>query len=179
GRWHAELDREMGSAAGSATGGSQRQLRALEIALLTGRPLAWWHRNAPPVEPPLRPRIYVLAPPRARLRSTIDARVGEMEAAGLVGEVRGLLAAGYGAGNPGMNATGYAELLPFLRGETSLEAALDRIRANTRAYARRQMTWFRHQLPPDAVWLDAELPLDQLAEQIAGEWRESPPDPSR
>ena len=169
-RWLRALDPGTAARLGGG-GGRQRLLRALELPLLTGRPLSWWHREAPPEAPPLRPLVFVLDPPRDLLYAAIDARVGEMVEAGLLDEVRGLLARGYGAGDPGMNATGYAELLPALRGEVALEEALDRVRKNTRAYARRQLTWFRHQLPGDAVWLDATRPRAELADDVARSWR--------
>ncbi len=149
-------------------GGRQRLIRALEMPLLTGRTLPWWHEHAPREAEPMRIRVFVLTLPRDRLRAAIDARVADMARAGLVGEVEALVAAGYAAAAPGMNATGYAELLPYLRGECSLDDALERIRRNTRAYARRQMTWFRHQLAADAVWMNGTRPLGDLADEIAG-----------
>lgn len=163
--WLSALDPE-GAATLRRGGGRQRVLRGLEVALLTGRPLHWWHRHAPPEAPPLRPLVFVLEMPRDRLNAAIDGRVDGMVAAGLVDEVRGLLDAGYDERDPGMNATGYAELIPALRGERGMDEALDLVRKNTRAYARRQTTWFRHQLPPGAVRLDATRPHDALADEI-------------
>ena len=154
-------------------GGRQRLLRALEMALLTGRPLSWWHRHAPPEAAPLHFRIFVLDLPRDLLFRAIDRRVDDMLRAGLLAEVRSLRQHGYGAGDPGMNATGYSELLPALEGETTLEAATERVRRNTRAYARRQQTWLRHQLPADAAWLDATRPAQELAERIVRDWAEA------
>ncbi len=171
--WVRALDPETAGRLGASGGGGGRQrlLRALELPLLTGRPLSWWHREAPPESPPLHPLVFVLNPPRERLYAAIDARVDAMVRGGLVEEVRALLQRGFHESDPGMNATGYAELLPALRGEVSLEEALDRVRKNTRAYARRQLTWFRHQLPEGALWLDAARPLPDLAEEIARRWR--------
>jgi tRNA dimethylallyltransferase len=160
------------AAALEAAGGRQRVSRALEVALLTGRPLSWWHAHAPPEHVPLSPRVFVLDLPRDELYRRIDTRVRDMLAAGLEAEVRELLRRGYDESAPGMNATGYLELLPYLRGETSLEAAVDAIQRATRRYARRQLTWFRHQLPADAVRLDAMRPQAELAEEIARAWRE-------
>jgi tRNA dimethylallyltransferase len=154
-------------------GGRQRLVRSLELPLLTGRPLSWWHENAPPDTEPLRPAVFVLEMSRERLYAAINRRVGEMEQAGLVEEVRSLLAAGFHETDPGMNATGYVELFPFLRGEISLENALEEVRRHTRAYARRQLTWFRHQLPDDAVWLDATRDLDALADEVVERLREA------
>jgi tRNA dimethylallyltransferase len=153
-------------------GGRQRLMRALELPLLTGRTLGWWQEHSPPEAEPLRPLVYVLDPPRDQLRRAIDARVDEMVAEGLLDEVRALVRAGLAEGDPGINATGYIELLPHLRGERSLQEALDLIRSNTWAYARRQLTWFRHQLPEGAVWLDATLPKAELAERIVAGWQQ-------
>jgi len=168
--WLAELDPITADRL-STWGGRQRLIRALELPLLTGRPLSWWHRSAPAEAPPLRPLVVVLDPPRDQLYDAINSRVDAMVEAGLVEEVRGLVAAGYDAFHPGMNATGYAELLPYLRGERSLDAALELIRKNTRAYARRQLTWFRHQLPENSIWLEANRPREELVEEIETVWQ--------
>ncbi|HEX2095684.1 MAG TPA: tRNA (adenosine(37)-N6)-dimethylallyltransferase MiaA [Longimicrobiaceae bacterium] len=158
----------------SAWGGRQRVLRALEVPLLTGHPLSWWHRNSPPEAPPVPVLPFVLEVPRERLLAGVDRRVDDMVAAGLVDEVRGLVQR-YGPEAPGLNAHGYAELIPYLRGERTLEEALERVRRNTRAYTRRQMTWFRNQLPEPSVWLDATRPREELAEEIVRRWREATP----
>jgi tRNA dimethylallyltransferase len=110
--------------------------------------------------------VFVLNPPRERLYRAIDERVGAMARAGLLDEVRDLMRRGYDERAPGMNATGYAELIPVARSEAALEEALDVVRKRTRAYARRQLTWFRHQLPEGAVWLDATRPVTELAREI-------------
>lgn len=169
--WLRVLD-PVSAAALESEGGRQRIARALEVALLTGRPLSWWHANAPAEYAPLSLRVFVLDLPRDELYRRIDARVHEMLAAGLVDEVRRLVAAGFDERAPGMNATGYVELLPFLRGEVGLEQAVDAIQRATRRYARRQLTWFRHQLPPDAVRLDATVPRQALVDEIERVWRE-------
>ncbi|HEX6589920.1 MAG TPA: tRNA (adenosine(37)-N6)-dimethylallyltransferase MiaA, partial [Longimicrobiales bacterium] len=72
-------------------GGRQRMLRALEVALLTGRALSWWHEHAPPAEAPLRFLTVLLDLERVELDRRIDARVRAMIDAGLVDEVRALL----------------------------------------------------------------------------------------
>lgn len=167
--WLGALDPEAADRL-AGWGGRQRVMRALEIALLTGRPLHWWHRHSPPEAPPVRVMVFALEVPRERLNAAIDARVDAMADAGLVSEVEGLLARGYTAGQPGMNATGYAELIPAIRGERPMPEALDLVRKNTRAYAKRQMTWFRHQLPEGARWLDASRPAAELAAEIAAAW---------
>jgi tRNA dimethylallyltransferase len=165
--WLAALDPET-AARLRHWGGRQRLLRALELPLLTGRPLSWWHRNSPPEAPPMDVRTWVLDVPRELLDRTIDARVGAMVGAGLEAELRALIARGLGPESPGLRAHGYQELLPYLRGETTLEQALDEVRRATRAYARRQRTWFRNQVATDTVWLDGLRPRAALAHAIAG-----------
>ncbi|HEU0014215.1 MAG TPA: tRNA (adenosine(37)-N6)-dimethylallyltransferase MiaA [Longimicrobium sp.] len=150
-------------------GGRQRLLRALEVAILTGRPLSYWHRTAEPEAEPVPVLAFVLDMPRERLFPAIDRRIRDMVAAGLLDEVRGLLAR-YGPEAPGLNAHGYAELLPYFRGERSLEEALELVARNTKSYTRRQRTWFRKQLPDGAVWLDATQPRPQLVEHIVAAW---------
>ena len=147
-------------------GGRQRLLRALELPLLTGQPLSWWQKNAPPEHEPLIPLVFVIDLPAAALNERIDARVLQMVRDGLVEEVALLLQRGFDESAPGMNATGYRELVPHIRGEISLEDALTKIQRNTRAYARRQRTWFRTQLPPGAIHLDGAAPLADLADRI-------------
>lgn len=153
-------------------GGRQRLLRALELPLLTGRPLSWWHAHAPPEATPLRPLVFVLDLPREQLDRAVDARVTAMVEAGLLEEVERLLAAGYDERSPGLRAHGYQELLPYFRGEISREEALAAVRRATRAYVRRQLTWFRHQLPPGAIRLDGRRPRPELAEEIVTAVRE-------
>jgi tRNA dimethylallyltransferase len=152
-------------------GGRQRAARAIEVALLTGSPLSTWHREQEPSPRPLRFLTFVLQLPRNLLYERINQRVDQMLAAGLVAEVKALLAAGFDEHSPGMNATGYIELIPYIRGETTLADAADAIKRATRRYARRQLTWFRHQLGPGAIPLDAMRPHEQLVREIAAAWQ--------
>ena len=168
-RWLSALDPESAERLRD-WGGRQRLMRALEVPLLTGRTLPWWHRNAPPAETPVPVLPFVLEVPRDRLYAGIDRRVAEMVQAGLLDEVRGLVRK-YGEDAPGQNAHAYIELFPYFRGERTLDQALELARRNTRAYTRRQLTWFRRQLPEGAVWLDATRPREELADEIVGRWR--------
>jgi len=168
-RWLDALDPQ--SASRLAGGGRQRVARALEVALLSGRPLHWWQRNRPPAQAGLPVMVFALSLPRASLYARIDARVLAMLDAGLLDEVRELLRRGHHVGEAGMNAVGYPEMAAVLAGERSLAEAVDAVQRATRRYARRQLTWFRHQLPSDAVWLDGTRPAEKLVNEMVDRWR--------
>lgn len=168
--WVAVLDPER--AAVASEGGPQRLGRTLEVALLTGRPLSWWHREAPADAPAVPALTVVLDLPRELLDRRIDERVLAMIEEGLVDEVRGLLEAGYGAGAPGMSGVGYREVVRVLEGAWTLDRAVEGIQHATRRYARRQLTWFRNQLPPQGVLrLDATEEREALVRRIVEAWQ--------
>ena len=167
-RWLSALDPESAERLRD-WGGRQRLMRALEVPLLTGRTLPWWHLHSPAEAAPMSVLPFVMEVPRERLYAGIDRRVTEMVEAGLLDEVR-VLVAKYGEDAPGLNAHAYIELFPYFRGERSLDEALDLARANTRAYTKRQLTWFRTKLPEGAVWLDAGRPRVELVEEIVRHW---------
>lgn len=149
-------------------GGPQRMGRTIEVALLSGCALSRWHRVAPQDGPGVSGVVVVLDLPREEMYHRINERVGRMIELGLVAEVQGLLAAGYGDDDPGMSGTGYREITAHLRGESTLEEAMELIRRNTRRYARRQLTWFRHQLPDGVTRVDATEPLDARVSAVLG-----------
>jgi tRNA dimethylallyltransferase len=165
GRWAARLDPNY------AGGGRQRAARTVEVALLTGRPLSWWQRRAR-AEGVMRPWYLRLTLPRAVLHQRIGARVVEWLRAGWVDEVRRVLATGVHPDAPGLDAVGYREIVRCLRGELPENRLEPAIVAATRRYAKRQETWFRHQLGrAPVVTLDAtESPRD-LAAHIADLWQ--------
>jgi tRNA dimethylallyltransferase len=167
-RWVGALD--SGRADLAREGGPQRLGRTIEVALLTGRPLSWWHSQDTSDQEPLNGLIVVLDRDREELDRRIDARVTRMAADGLVDEVRDLMGKGYGADAPGMTGTGYREIVAYLGGDMTLEDALDRMRSQTRQYARRQLTWFRHQLPEDAIHVDTSQSVEAQAAQVVAAW---------
>jgi tRNA dimethylallyltransferase len=167
-RWVTMLDPDRAETA--IAGGPQRMGRTLEVALLSGRRLSWWHHAAPAEAEGVPGMIVVLDLPREEMDRRIDDRVSGMVGRGLVEEVQALLDAGYGPGDPGMSGTGYREIAAHLAGETTLEAAVEEIRANTRRYARRQLTWFRHQLPETAVRVNALEPVEAQRDQVLEAW---------
>ena len=166
--WVRRLDPDRAETA--VEGGPQRMARALEVTLLSGRPLSWWHDEAPPDGEAVSGMVVVLERPREELDRRIDARAEAMVDRGLVDEVRRLTEAGFHETDPGMSGTGYREILAYLRGSITLDDAVAQIQGATRRYARRQLTWFRHQLPEDAVRLDARRPREEQLRIILDAW---------
>ena len=154
----------------AAEGGPQKVARSLEVTLSSGRPHSWWLEQ-PAAARRLSASVFCLALPREAIYRRTDARFEKMMETGLLNEVRELMA-DFPSGAPGLKTLGYAELITHLEGALSLEEAVSEAKRNTRRYARRQLTWFRHQLPEDAVWLDAQLSVSALAERITACWTE-------
>ena len=164
-RWARRLDPRF------AGGGAQRAQRALEVALLSGRPLGRLQAEAAWGPTGLRPWYALLTLDRATLRERICARTRAMLAGGWVAEVRATLAAGVPPDAPGLSAVGYREIVAHLGGAPGgpeLEAA---IVAATVRYAKRQETWFRHQLRGPVTRLDALAPAPALARLVAAGYR--------
>jgi len=128
-------------------GDRQRLVRAHAVAVATGKSLTAWQTDTRPALAAGTWRGVVLDPPRAELYERCDARLGLMVEHGALEEVAAMEARGLDPSLPALKAVGYRELAAHLRGETSLEAALDAARQETRRYAKRQMTWFRNQTP--------------------------------
>ncbi len=118
----------------------RRVIRALEVALATGESFVALRRKQPPA---YTVSWLGLTLPRPALYARIDARLDAMLAVGLVAEVRGLAAQGYGWDMPGMSALGYSQIGQYLRGECSLDEAVRLIRRATRKFVRRQANWFK------------------------------------
>jgi tRNA dimethylallyltransferase len=145
---HEELARrDPVSAARLKSADRVRIARALEVFEATGRTISDWHRDGLP--PPLggtRIAKAFLTPDRAALYRRIDARFDAMLAAGALEEVRALAARRLDPLLPAMKAHGVPWLIRHLAGEMSLAEAAEAGKRDTRHYAKRQFTWFRHQL---------------------------------
>jgi tRNA dimethylallyltransferase len=161
---HAELARhDPEGAARLRPSDRMRVMRALEIFLATGRPIASFYGD--PVPGPLAGRNLrkiFLAPDRAVLRARIDARFRAMIAEGALDEVSRLRARRLDPMLPVMRAHGVPGLIAHLDGAIDLEAAIVRGQADTRAYAKRQFTWFRHQMGEDWRWVDPDVATAEL-----------------
>ena len=155
----AGLDPEM--AARLSAGDRQRLMRAYEVVRATGRSLARWQREEPP-RPALAARFatVLLAPPRQALYAAIDARFEAMLAAGALAEVAALAGSGLDASRPAPKALGLGALARHLRGEITLDEASEDAKRASRNYAKRQLTWFRHQM------LRAEVINEQYSESL-------------
>jgi tRNA dimethylallyltransferase len=141
----------------------RRVIRALEVALSTGRSFVAQRRKSPP---PFAATVIGLTLPRPELYARVDARVDAMLAAGLVDEVRRLVARGYAWSLPALSALGYRQIGAYLRGECDLAEAARRIRHDTRVFVRRQANWFRL-TDPAIRWFDAaRTPVSEIEAYI-------------
>jgi tRNA dimethylallyltransferase len=154
-------------AAAETTGPNPRRIiRALEVIRATGQPFSAQRARGPT---PYRDLRLGLSFPRDALYERIDARVDAMLAAGLVDEVRGLLAAGYDPALPAMSGIGYAQVVEYLRGASTFQEMCERIKQATHRYARHQTTWLRRD--PAIVWIDA-TDAERATEEAAALIRE-------
>ncbi len=176
---HAELGkRDPASAERLKPRDRTRIARALEVVEATGRSLTDWHRDGlPPLLPPGTFSALFLEPGRDALYARIDARFDAMLQAGALEEVASLAARRLDPLLPAMKAHGVPALTRHLKGEITLEEAAAIGRADTRHYAKRQFTWFRHQLP-EFSWVKPEAAGEWLSTVIP-RWSEGPDPESR
>ncbi len=165
-RWAARLD------PGFRGGGRQRAARAVEVALLSGHPLSYWQQAAR-AQGSLDPWYIVLTVPRPVLHQRIARRAEDMVRRGLIEEVAAVLAEGHGARAPGLDGIGVREAVEYLHGVRPRGSVAEAIAVGTRQYAKRQQTWFRHQLGGSVVTLDATRSPEKLAAEIAQLWERS------
>lgn len=147
----------------------RRTVRALEVFIESGRPFSSFHRWD-------RPRFkftgIFLSRNWSTLSKRIEFRVRRMLDEGLLKEVRHLLDKGFENFLTASQAIGYKELIPYLKGETSLEEAVENIIKNTKDYARRQIRWFRKQGWRE-INLD-EIPEEEACDLIVKEYQQTP-----
>ena len=148
----ARLDPQ--TAARLGAGDTQRILRALEVARVSGRPLSSWIAEQPFGTQRVDALRLGLTLPRTVLYDRIAGRVARMVERGWVEEVARLLARGLDPGLPAFQAIGYRQLVRHLEGEGSLEQAIGETVKATRRFAKRQETWFRRE--PDVTWFSAQ-----------------------
>ncbi len=176
--FHQELaKRDPEQAALLEPGDRQRLIRAAEVLEATGKSLLYW-RTQPQMRAVLPEPIVgvALLPPRADLHVRIEQRLQTMIDAGALDELDVLRSKNLSPDLPLMKAVAVPELLAHLEGKLDLTTAIRRASAKTRQYAKRQMTWLRHQLPelepmeefgdsPEAVIEPSSaVPLDLLTD---------------
>jgi tRNA dimethylallyltransferase len=168
---HARLrELDPAAAAGVHTNDLFRIVRALEVAALTGRPISALREEARRRDELVPGPVLLIGLDRRRdeLYRRIDDRVDEMMARGLLGEVRSLLGRGYAPDLKPLRGLGYRHMIEYLDGRSTLVEAVDRLKRDTRRYAKRQLTWFRHE--EGVVWYPVEGPdpSEPLTRVLAG-----------
>jgi tRNA dimethylallyltransferase len=146
----------------------QRNLRALEVFLATGQSLLSFQETRSGAILEVESCVCVfLEPDRELLRQRINDRFDTMMASGALEEVEALMQRGLDPALPAMRAHGVPGIIRALRDESSMEEAIEKGKADTRAYAKRQHTWFRHQAP-GFEWLKVEEAEGQILSHLAG-----------
>ncbi|MFN7962132.1 MAG: tRNA (adenosine(37)-N6)-dimethylallyltransferase MiaA [Thermoanaerobaculia bacterium] len=135
-------------------GDTQRVLRALEVARVSGRPLSAWIEDKPLGWQQISALRIGLTLPRSILYHRIQGRTTQMFQSGWVGEVEALLARGWQAEMPAFQAIGYRQIVGHLQGAVSLDSAVEETIRATRHFAKRQGTWFRKEA--GIMWFDAQ-----------------------
>ncbi|HKY87157.1 MAG TPA: tRNA (adenosine(37)-N6)-dimethylallyltransferase MiaA [Pseudorhodoplanes sp.] len=164
---HAELSRvDPRTAERLMVRDRSRILRALEVLEATGRNMGEWHGDGlpPAIDADAAIKIF-LHPEREELKQRIEKRFHTMLDAGALDEVRALDARGLAGTLPAMKAHGVPWLRKFFRGEISREQAADGAIMDTRRYAKRQVTWFRNQMP-GWVWTKPEEGMQTVEKSI-------------
>jgi tRNA dimethylallyltransferase len=131
----------------------RRVIRALEVIRLTGRPFSEQRSQwTQATDGPMNGQFVVLNRAKPELDARINARVDTMFAQGLVAETESLLQRGLADNPTAMQSIGYRQVVEHLRGERSLADTVELVKARTRQFAKRQLTWFRRHA--DAKWID-------------------------
>ncbi|MEI2690450.1 MAG: tRNA (adenosine(37)-N6)-dimethylallyltransferase MiaA [Anaerolineae bacterium] len=130
----------------------RRVIRALEVCLVTGQPISELQAATPPLYDIVR---IGLTRPRPALYARIDQRVDEMMAHGLLAETQRLLEGGLSPQLPALTGLGYRQMIQYLQGELSYDAAVAAIKQQTRRLVRQQYAWFRLN-DPRIAWFDLE-----------------------
>lgn len=150
---------------------TRRIVRAMEVIRTTGEPISHQQLEFEDGRPAESCRVFVLRRDREEQHKRIEQRVVDMLTDGLVDEVKGLTAGGQQLSRTASQAVGYREVLEHLAGDTDYESMVEKIRARTRRFAKRQGTWFRSLSECRFVDIESEVATDDLVESIvaAGE----------
>ena len=168
GALHAELAGVDAEAAGRIHPNDLRRIvRALEVYRLTGRPISALQQQWDAGRTRYDCQMLLLCRQRADTNGRINRRVGRMVEQGLVAEAEGLYRDERGLGPQPAAAVGYAELFAHFAGRCSLEEAVERIKINTRRFAKNQRTWFTHFRAAVPLELEPEAGVEEAADRAA------------
>ncbi len=145
---------------------TRRLIRALEVYRATGEPISHQQMQFEEGRAANKCRVFVLRRSREELHRRIEGRVEAMIDAGLVAEVRHLTADGRELGRTARQAVGYREALAYVAGEFDRTEMIERIKARTRRFAKRQGTWFRSLSECRFLDVAGEVDADAVAEEI-------------
>jgi tRNA dimethylallyltransferase len=145
-----------------------RIIRALEVYELTGKPISVWQLEGSYELFPMHFIKIGLTLERKRLYERINQRVEEMIAHGFLDEVKNLKDKGFTPELKALKTVGYQELFSYLEGKLDFQTAIEKIKLNTRHYAKRQITWFRKD--KEIIWMDAneENLIEKILEYLNG-----------
>lgn len=146
----------------------KKVIRAIEFYRLNGKKISEHNAEEKQREAAYDAKIFVLNMDRVRLYERIEKRIDIMLEQGLLNEVEGLLKK-YSPDLVSMQGLGYKEFVPYFNGMCTLEEAVYNLKISTRHFAKRQLTWFKHQCP-QAVWIDMDkYDAESAANYIANE----------
>lgn len=149
----------------------KRVIRALEYYKETGQPISKHNTEEKEKrmvnESPYDYTFFALSMERSILYDRINLRIDQMIEEGLIEEVKGFFDSGLSEDLPSMKAIGYKEFFPYFKGEASLDYCIEKLKQNTRNYAKRQLTWFRHQAQPHFIEVDKlNFDANRIVEQM-------------
>ena len=149
----------------------KRVIRAIEVYETTGKPKSYWDEQTKLEKSELEVKIIVLDfHQRQTLYDRIDRRVDMMFDMGLLSEVEQLYSQGYlREPSTASSAIGYKELVSYITGECTLEEAKEKIKLSSRRYAKRQLTWFRHEENADVLFVDGDCGDMRSGESVVEE----------
>lgn len=140
----------------------QRIIRALDVWMQTGQPFSSFHQQN--VAKPQKDLLLILCPERQLLHERINNRVDKMINSGLIDEVKSILEMGYSPDLQSLQTVGYQEVIAYLSGNLGYSEMIEKIKTQTRRYAKRQITWFRRW--KDAHWIDSGQSITDILTEI-------------
>lgn len=164
---HNELKKvDIESASRIHVNDTKRIIRALEVYHETGKPMSYFYKNFRKENEKYNILYYCLNMDRNKLYERINNRVDDMIEKGLIDEVKNLLSMGYSENLVSMQGLGYKEIIQYLKGNCSLEEAIEVLKRNSRRFAKRQLTWFRREEKVQWIEVDRFDSKEQLVDYI-------------